>query len=340
MGKVQSISSKVVGKVGSNVFYISKGQNIVREYNPSVANPNTVSQMNTRAGFKLMSQLAAALAPVIAIPSQGSQSSRNRFMSVNKEQVISNNGAAQIVYENIQLTEGNAGFPALSATRDTNNVLQLTLTEDVSAAVNRVVYIVYKKNADNTLQYAASRVVSDAGTTKLFPLEIAGMAGELVIFAYGMKDTGAGATAKYGNYSVQNGEDLARLIMNRTLSAGQYQYTKTRGITLFSGTSETVNPGANQFMVYVNTSGPGAVTKEGFSGNRKAVNEGESITITAVPNDGCTFLGWKYAGETSYFSTNAELTLVVNNTIDVTAVFNNPNSSSGSDSGTGEPDEG
>lgn len=337
MGKLTSLNGKVTGKIGAIVYSVSGGQIIGREYNPNVANPNTVSQMNQRARLKLGSQLAAALAPVIAIPKNGLQSSRNLFIKKNMDEIIANNGTAQIIYENIQLTAGNAGLPTIVVARDAANKLTIKLQEDAASAVSRVVYIVYRKTAENTLQYMASVITSEAGEDGLFATEIANMAGELVIWAYGMKDMSASASVKYGSYSVANGEDLAKLLMSRTLSSSDYQFTRTRGTTLFSGTDENAVAGDDQYMVYYNVSGPGTITAEGFSGNRKAVTAGETVALTAVPNSGCTFLGWKYAGETSYFSTTAALSIVVNNTLDLVAEFNNPNSSTGGASDVDEP---
>lgn len=340
MAIISSYLGKARGKIGNIVVVTSGGKTIAREYNPSVANPSTVSQMNQRARMKLASQLAAALAPVIAIPKDGLTSSRNLFIKKNMDEIIANNSQAQIIYENIQLTNGNASLPTITASRDAANKLTIQLQESAEAAVTRVVYIVYKKTAENTLQYLASSIVSEAGDNGLFPVELSNMAGELVIWAYGMKDMSASATARYGSYSVDNGEDLAKLIMTRSISAGDFQFTKTRGTTLFSDADETTQAGENQYMVYYNVSGPGSVTAPGFTGNRKAVNAGDSITLTAVPNTGCQFVGWRRAGETTEFTTTAELTLVVNNTLDLTAVFNDPTSSGGNPSDDGSGSEG
>ena len=71
MGKVTSLQGKATGKVGSIVYSVSGGQMVAREYQPHVSNPSTVAQTNQRASFKLLSQVAAALAPVIVIPKEG-----------------------------------------------------------------------------------------------------------------------------------------------------------------------------------------------------------------------------------------------------------------------------
>lgn len=321
------------GKLGGTVYSITAGECITREYNPYVANPNTVSQMNQRSKLKLLSQLAAALAPVIAIPKDGLKSSRNLFISRNHEQVIANNGVAQIVYENIQLTNGNAGLPAIQATRSQEAGIVVKLAASADAAVSRVVYVVYSKSSENQLQYVGSAIQDEAGEDGKFTAEFDYLAGDIVIWAYGMKDLSASATAKYGDYEVTDGQDVAKLFMNRTLSNSDFQFTQTRGITLFSGTGETVNPEEGQKMVYINASGPGTVAGTGFTGNRKAVNVGDTVTVTATPNANCQFLGWQLSGGTGYVSTSAEYSFTVNDNTDLYAVFNDPNS------GNGGPDD-
>lgn len=324
MAKMTSLNGKVYGKIGSIVYSTNAGQTIAREYNPNVSNPNTAAQVNQRARLKLASQLAAALAPVIAIPRDGMKTPRNQFISMNMEQIIANSGVAQVSYENLQLTSGNAGLPRITATRDDQNALTLALQSSAEASVSRVVYIIYKKSSENTLQFINSSVVSVAGNDGKFPTTIANMTGELVIFAYGMKDLSASASAKYGNYSVTDGQDIARLVMSRYLSASDYQFTRTRGTTLFSGTSEVITPDENQFMVYITASGNGTVSGQGFSNGRKAVDAGEDVTITATPAVGSSFLGWRYAGESQNFSTTNPLTLPVNNNLDIVGIFNTP----------------
>ena len=113
MGKVTSLYGKTSGKIGSIVFSTPGGETIAREYNPHVANPNTPAQVNQRARMKLMSQLSAALAPVVVMQKEGLVSKRNKFASKNFDSCYVLNGEAQITYENVQLTEGNTSLPPI-----------------------------------------------------------------------------------------------------------------------------------------------------------------------------------------------------------------------------------
>lgn len=329
MAKVTSLQGKATGKVGSIVYSVSGGQMVAREYNPNVANPNTVSQMNQRARLKLASQLAAALSPVIVMVRDGLVTPRNKFIKANIDYITANNGTAIISYENIQLTEGTIGIPAITAERNSEGKIAMSLAEDASAAVSRVVYVVYKKTSENQLQFIDSAIVTDAGDDGKFAGEVVDFDGDVIIWAYGMKDRNASAAVKYGDYSVSTGEDIAQLYMNRSLASSDFQFSKTRGITLFDNESETTDPAVNQNMVYITASGPGTVSGDGFSNGRKAVNEGESVTVVATPSSGCTFLGWKINGTTTYVSYDNEYTFTPTAATDLVAMFNNPQSSTG-----------
>lgn len=328
------LTGKAKGKVGSVVLSTNAGKTIAREYNPYVANPNTVKQVNQRSAFKLLSQLAAALSNVIVIPKDGLISSRNGFVSKNKDFVTSQNGQAMISYENIQLTNGNTGIPAITVTRVAGESITVKLADSAINAASRVVYVLFRKSSEAQLQYLGSAVQSTPGDDGKFTTSFGDYSGDIIIWAYGIKDVNAAATAAYGNYHVNTGEDIAQLVMSRNLSVGNYVFTQTRGATLFDDAEGTVDAGDNEVMVYITASGPGSVSGEGFTGNRKAVTKGTEVTVVATPNAGCEFKGWKLNGGSSYISTAQSYTFTANAQTDLIAEFNNPSSGSG-DGGEG-----
>lgn len=320
MAKGINLNSKFRGKLGAVVYSVNTGVQIAREYNPQVKNPNTMSQMNQRSRLKLASQLAAALSPVIAIPREGLVSPRNLFIKGNMDFVSANEGQAMISYENIQLTKGVAGLPAVKAARAESKI-KFELVSDARKSVSRIVYIVYTKTSEDQLQYINSIVVSEAGENGTFPGSIADFVGDVIVWAYGIKDNSSSATSKYGNYSVNNGEDIAQLVMTRKLAAGDFQFTQTRGNTLFEGQESTTDATTSQNLVYITASGPGKVSGTGFIGNRKAVNKGESVTVTATPNQGAKFDGWRLNGSSQNVSSTANYTFTPTSTTDLIAVF-------------------
>lgn len=313
--KVTGVLGKLNGKAGGFVFSTVAGQTIGREYNPNVANPSTSAQVNQRAKMKLMSQLAAVMAPVIVIPKEGLKSSRNLFIKKNFESAVASDGVAQITYENIQLTNGNAGLPAIHIQRSQADGVLVNLTERCDAAVSRVVYILYMKTSENTLQYVASTIVSNAGEAGTFPGVLPYTTGDICVFAYGMKDLNAKATAVYEDYNVTTGEDIAQLSMTRKLSLSDYQFTKTRGTTLFANESESTVVPDGSARVYVTALGGGTVTGAGV------YTIGSNVTVTATPDSGKVFKGWQNQGSASYISTSASYTFTLEGQRDLIAVF-------------------
>lgn len=315
MGKVTSLYGKTTGKIGSIVFATSAGETIAREYNPHVANPSTQAQVNQRAKMKLMSQLSSALAPVIAMTKEGLKSKRNKFTSRNFGYAYANDGQAQVSYENLQLTEGNAALPQLTYS-DSAASGTLKLAASADASVSRVVYIIYRKTAEAKLQFVQSAIVSEPGTNGDFPLiELNLPADNYVFFAYGMKDLSAKATAHYSDLQVTTANDLATLVGSRVISTTDYQFTQTRGATSNGGSPiEPVPEG--KVRVYVTANGPGTVSGGGL------VDEGAEVTVVATPNDAeSVFDGWYKNGSGSILSTSQRYTFNAYETTDLIAQF-------------------
>ena len=315
MARINSIIGKVTGKIGGMVFSSTGGQVIAREYNPNVSNPNTSKQVDQRAKLKLLSQIAAALAPVIVIPKEGLKSSRNLFIKKNFSSVDAESGIAQVTYENLQITAGNAALPAIHILRSQQGGVQVNLEERADAAVSRVVYIMYKKTSEKTLQYMQSVIAETATAEGTFPAQMLYVEGDIVIFAYGMKDLSGKATAKYSNYEVESGLDIAKLAMSRELSLKDYQFTMTRGTSLFAGESESIEVPEGSARVFVTALGPGSVSGAGV------FEIGKQVTVVATPNSGKYFRGWKANGSDTIVSMDASYTFELSGQTDLIAVF-------------------
>ena len=315
MAKQTSLFGKISGKIGSVVFSTSGGETISREYNPHVANPSTMAQVNQRARMKLMSQLSASLAPVITIPKQGLVSSRNAFTKLNFENSMASNGVAQISYENVQLTNGNLALPTLEATRAEGSGISINLAEDASKAVNRVVYILYRKTSEEKLQFVASVIAESAGTNGKFNASLPYTEGDIVLYAYGMRDTSESATAKYGSMQVANAVDVARLTAYRNISTEDFQFTQTRGATMFANQSELTPVPEGSARVFVTALGGGSVSGGGV------YEIGTNATVVATAQSGYHFVGWKINGSQEYISTDASYTFEVTGQRDLVAEF-------------------
>lgn len=313
--KIQGLIGSGSGKLGNTVFRTSGGVQVVAQYQPNVANPSTTAQVNQRAKLKLLSQVAAALSPAIVIPKEGNVSSRNLFIKRNFKQASATSGVAQLSYENLQLTNGNAGLPNIIASRNGSTAINVSLNGDATAAVDRVVYVEYRKSDENHLQYVDSQVISVGGVNGNFPAVLPYVAQDAVIFAYGMKAMDDKAKAVYDDYQAESGLDIARLVMRRNITYSNTQFTQTRGTTLYGSQSETGNVGSNQARVYVTPVGPGSATGAGV------FDIGSEVTVTATPDSGVTFVGWRRAGSDTILSTQLSYTFKLNATTDLQAVF-------------------
>lgn len=326
MGKVTSLYGKTTGKIGSIVFSTSGGETIAREYNPHVANPNTVAQVNQRARMKLMSQLSAALSPVIVMTKEGLISRRNKFVQKNFGNSYALNGTAQISYENVQLTEGSIGLPqvlaiiALNAETGTNE-LTISLASAPALNVSRVVYSVFEKTDEAKLQLIYSAIAQTRlQDGKYFPAVEASSpfeGKEIVIFAYGMSDTSESATARYGNMNVQSASDLATLVANRSISYEDYQFTQTRGTTIGQGSGGNTPVPAGQARVFVTALGQG-----GSVSGSGTFEIGTQVTVVATVNQGYTFRGWVRNGSSQILSTSLSYTFTLQGQTDLVATYN------------------
>lgn len=313
--KLNGIAGTGNGKLGSMVFKTVAGEQVVSQYQPRVANPSTAAQVDQRSKMKLMSQVAAALAPVIAIPRNGLKSSRNLFIQRNFDYASANEGVAQVTYENLQLTSGNAGLAAITAERSQANGVVVKLAEDSRNAVTRVVYILYEKTSQQKLQFVDSVIATNPGDDGKFQASLQYTAGDIVLFAYGMRDLNSQASARYGNYVAEDGQDIAKLVMNRNITAKDFQFTETRGTTIFADGSSTVNPSEGEYRVFVTPSGNGTVSGAGVYAS------GAEVTVVATPAAGYHFVGWRENGSSVNLSTNASYTFNISRQMDLVAVF-------------------
>lgn len=313
----QSLFGKINGKIGGVVFSTSGGIQITREYNPNVANPNTEAQVNQRARMKLMSQLSATMAPVITMQKIGLVSARNQFTKRNFGLSYVSDGEAQVSYENLQLTQGNAALPRIIY--DTSGDYPvLHLEQSADASVNRVVYIIYRKTSEGKLQLVQSRVITFAGDDNTFRYALPNdwPTDNYVFYAYGMKDMNAKATAQYGDLNVTTANDLATLVATRKISMTDYQFTQTRGATSNGGQPiEPTPPGYAR--VYVTANGPGSVSGAGM------FEVGQTVTVVATPNEFAEFDGWFLNGSNQRISMSASYSFTLNETTDLVGKFKN-----------------
>lgn len=225
---------KKSGKVAGSVFAIRHGETIERAYNPIVANPKSAKQVGVRARLKLMSQLSAVMASMIAMPRQQSVSPRNRFIAANFPLSTFADDTASIPLASIKLTMGVIGMPNLSVTRDG---LRLNVAyQNPVEGVDRVVYAAYVKQTDNELRFAGSVDVTNAGVNRDYAGSIpVGTTDAALVLSYGVRFNTEAARVQYGDIEAVPAETIAKLIATRSISEYDVTLTETRGMEIVAG---------------------------------------------------------------------------------------------------------
>ena len=223
----------MTGKLADTVMSVRNGEQIARKYQPIVANPSTPAQIEARAKLKLLSQMSAIMAPVIAIPRRGAMSSRNLFLKRNYSFATYSANQADVALQSVQLTESVVALGDFqSVRRETSKILVSLNPSSVEGAINRVVYALFAKMSDNSLEFAGSAVVNEPGANNGWEANLPLRNEEVVVYAYGIRDNTEAAKTKFGNLEAATAESVAKLIVTSVLTSSDVTLTKTIGTTM------------------------------------------------------------------------------------------------------------
>ena len=150
MAIMQGITGKLSGKMGSAVFRVRKGAQVVAQYNPTVANPKSANQCDARAKFKLASQLAPVFDGVLAFNAAGKAghsepTQKNIFLKENLPIIYMDDGTAQVAIEALKLTNSTRAFGTLDIVSEAGLGGDFNLNVDIvtdPAAVQSVVVLI------------------------------------------------------------------------------------------------------------------------------------------------------------------------------------------------------
>lgn len=233
--KLYGILGKGTGKLGSSVFAISGGEQIMREYNPEVSNPNTEAQVAQRAKLKLMSQLAASMAGQIAFRKDGLVSARNKFIQANIGKCTFSENVASVDLATLDITGGSIGLPALADSMGSSTGANLALSSAAPANIDKVVYVLYEVVSGEQLNFIAEEEVSTPGASRTFEKSVVFSADRVLVLAYGIHTTSVKASSRFDNYEANENHDKAILDVLRSLTATDYVLSQTRGANIEVG---------------------------------------------------------------------------------------------------------
>lgn len=300
-------SGKLTGKKGDAVFAVRNGDQIVRQYNPIVANPSTQKQVDARAALKLSSQLSAAFATVIAIPREGSKTRRNRFQQVNYGRITANQGVAMIDLNTIQLTKSNQPMLGITANRANGTQIVCSLAESGADMYDAVVYVIMTKNDDGSLRVHATGVATKALQGDNFQLALKYTTKSIVVYGYGVSYLNSRARGIFENMQAPTAEQIAQLFYNRTVSMNDARLSETVGLTIEAGQNSGTSSDSNRVAVTVVADSHSTCGGSGFY----AI--GGSCVATCTPDAGWAFAGfYSDAAKTQLLSSNNPYTFTVN----------------------------
>lgn len=237
MATMQGITGKLSGKMGSAVFRVREGQQVVAQYNPIVKNPNTAGQQDQRAKFKLMSQLGAVMAPAMGSfiiktrPEKGKPSQRNAFTKLNFPLVEVNSEdetvTAKIPMEKLKLTSSFRYLPQPSVIDNSGEIEATFENVPTEVASTRVVVVGYSGNQASIVSITDIPVESHQEHI----VNATVPAGKYTVLAYGLiPSEAAKATIDLDNIHTPADEDFISAVkLNAMVQDGSMAVTMTVG---------------------------------------------------------------------------------------------------------------
>lgn len=242
MARLQGITGGLSGKMGSAVFRQSGGQTVATQYQPVVKNPNSDGQQAQRAKFKLMSQLAAIMAPGIGTlgtikrAGHAAPSQRNAFTSLNFPlvEVETENGevTAKIPMEQLKLTSSFRNLPALElqdrGSGTMNVAFQSALPSDVTTV--RIVTVGYNGSVPSIVDMRDVPAATITGGNA----DISLRAGDFTVLAFGMiPSESVKASIDLDNIHVPTDENFVSAVeLNAMVVDGSLVETTTVGANI------------------------------------------------------------------------------------------------------------
>lgn len=236
---MQGITGKLSGKMGSAVFRVREGQQVITQYNPIVKNPNTEGQQTQRAKFKLMSQLAAVMSPgfgtmsVTTRKAKGKPSQRNAFTQLNFPLVeVSTDDqevTAKIPMEQLKLTSSFRNLPALNLAEGGDASLDVGFESALSPEIStvRLVTVGYVDKVPTIVDLRDVPAATFSSGTATIQTGL----GKFTVLAYGLiPSEAAKATIDIDNIHTPSDADfISAVVLNAMVAEGSMVETMTIG---------------------------------------------------------------------------------------------------------------
>ena len=256
MARIQGLVGGMSGKMGNAVFRQRNGETIIAQYQPIVKNPNTLSQQNARAAFKLATQLSAIMAPalgsmgVINRPARPGHNPRNGFVARNYKLITTtsdptsaNKVTATIAMEKVQLTESLKQFGIISATGGNGNIsgsiagLPSLGAGNISAKIVLIGYEPLENGGRRAYIHSMLDVPRKDGSSPAqfdFQITTLPQSADFTILSFGMIELTEGkAKVDYNNIHTPSDINfISSVVIDESLADGSMEVTNTIGINV------------------------------------------------------------------------------------------------------------
>lgn len=253
MARLTGISGGLSGKVGSMVFRQRQGETIATQYQPMVSNPNTDAQQDSRVAFKLMSQLAAIMAPALGAMNttsragaKGKQNQRNAFFTQNYNLVQTRNTErgkrAFIEMDKLQLTSSFISAGTMEIVQDGEDII--ISGNSTSGKKQKIALVGFSSLAEadrpaKVIQVVEVDVDNDGSwryKISLTEVRSRGVTNQITVLSYGLIPISERMKTKMNNIvTPANDPFISAVELQKAVEDGEMSVTETIGANFTAG---------------------------------------------------------------------------------------------------------
>lgn len=227
MAKVPSpFLTGATGKFAGAAFQQSPGNGTILREVVKPTNPSTEAQVEQRAKFKLMSQVATAFKSVIAMKREGNITPRNMFVKINSPLLTFDKAQsrAEIELAKLQLTKSAQAIRIVPLFNIEASTAGADIIADMDILYGGIFILVRPLENGISIKEIARETLQEPENTVTHNFE--GVDAGDVILAYGITQDTTGLSVKYGNIEAGQSDAWLEVLNNLAESSS---LTKTVG---------------------------------------------------------------------------------------------------------------
>ena len=230
MAKVPSpFLTGATGKFAGAAFQQSPGNGTILREVVKPTNPSTEAQVEQRAKFKLMSQVATLLHAVIAMKREGNITPRNMFVKINSPLLSFNKAQsrAKIELTKLQLTKSVQNVSMSTGYNEETGMHWANIESQQPIFYGAVFVLISYREEGVAYIKAIGRKTKEAAIDQIYQEFDTAAPGDVVL-AYGIMQDTAGLAVKYGNIEAGQSDAWLEVLNNLAQSSS---LTQTIGAT-------------------------------------------------------------------------------------------------------------